>query len=172
MNEPPSKEEVEKKQALAESQVKKPKARDDDEDIGDGTIDQRSLDAISSLLMTKQQLAEFHQQKPSKEMDLFITEVNSKNLSWKANTCLLTEGHKDHDCSQAPQEQNLVQIPFGEGGDLFKSALAKVTSFSEKEIKDADIPSKWDLSDIDGYDFTGKVRDQGACGSCYSMAFI
>jgi hypothetical protein len=53
MNEPPSKEEVEKKQALAESQVKKPKARDDDEDIGDGTIDQGSLDAISSLLMTK-----------------------------------------------------------------------------------------------------------------------
>jgi hypothetical protein len=23
-----------------------------------------------------------------------------------------------------------------------------------------------------GYDFTGKVRDQGGCGSCYTMSFI
>jgi hypothetical protein len=53
MNEQPSKEEVEKKQVLAESQVIKPKARDEDEDIGDGTMDQGSLDALSSLVMTK-----------------------------------------------------------------------------------------------------------------------
>ena len=34
------------------------------------------------------------------------------------------------------------------------------------------IPSKWDFRNIGGYDFTGPVRDQLACGSCYSLGFI
>jgi hypothetical protein len=62
-------------------------------------------------------------------------------------------------------------MPFGEG-ELFKEALAKVQSYSKKEIPDKDIPASYDLSDIDGFDFTGQVRDQGTCGSCYTMSFI
>jgi len=28
------------------------------------------------------------------------------------------------------------------------------------------------LSNIEGFDFTGKVRDQGSCGSCYTVSFV
>jgi Fe-S cluster biogenesis protein NfuA len=29
----------------------------------------------------------------------------------------------------------------------------------------------FDLRNVDGFDFTGKIRDQGGCGSCYTVAF-
>ena len=35
-----------------------------------------------------------------------------------------------------------------------------------------DLPSSWDWRNVNGYDFTSKVRDQGGCGSCYAMSFI
>jgi hypothetical protein len=41
-----------------------------------------------------------------------------------------------------------------------------------EEIPDSEIPKNFDLSNIDGYDFTGKVRDQGSCGSCYTVSFV
>lgn len=34
------------------------------------------------------------------------------------------------------------------------------------------IPSEWDFRNIRNYDFTGPVRDQLECGSCYSLGFI
>lgn len=34
------------------------------------------------------------------------------------------------------------------------------------------IPESFDLRNISGFDFTGKVRDQGGCASCYTMGFI
>lgn len=34
------------------------------------------------------------------------------------------------------------------------------------------IPDSFDLRNINGYDFTGPVRDQSECGSCFTMAFI
>jgi len=33
---------------------------------------------------------------PSDITDLEITQINSGNGSWKANTCMLSKGHKDH----------------------------------------------------------------------------
>lgn len=34
------------------------------------------------------------------------------------------------------------------------------------------IPTTWDFRNIGGYDFTGDVRDQLECGSCYTLGFI
>jgi len=34
------------------------------------------------------------------------------------------------------------------------------------------VPANFDLRNIGGYDFTGSLRDQGACGSCYTNSFI
>lgn len=33
---------------------------------------------------------------PSDITDLEITEINNSNGTWKANTCMLSKGHKDH----------------------------------------------------------------------------
>jgi C1A family cysteine protease len=38
-------------------------------------------------------------------------------------------------------------------------------------IPDNEIPSEYDFRWINGYDFTNPVRDQGHCGSCYTVAF-
>jgi len=34
------------------------------------------------------------------------------------------------------------------------------------------IPESYDFRNIDGYDFTGPLRDQAECGSCYTVGFI
>lgn len=39
-------------------------------------------------------------------------------------------------------------------------------------MPDEVIPDSYDFRNIDGFDFTGKLRDQGSCGSCYTMGFI
>lgn len=39
-------------------------------------------------------------------------------------------------------------------------------------IPDHEVPKQYDLRNIDGYDFTGSLRDQGPCGSCYTNSFI
>jgi hypothetical protein len=38
-------------------------------------------------------------------------------------------------------------------------------------IPDSELPEQWDWRNVNGFDFTGPVRDQKACGSCYAMAF-
>jgi C1A family cysteine protease len=39
-------------------------------------------------------------------------------------------------------------------------------------IKDEDLPNFWDWRNVEGFDFTGPVRDQRGCGSCYAISFI
>lgn len=65
---------------------------------------------------------------------------------------------------------------FGEKTEDFKKALQHAQQWSKKytgadEIPDSEIPESYDLSNIDGYDFTNPVRDQGPCGSCYTVSF-
>jgi len=127
----------------------------------------------------------------------------NSGLSWKANTCLLSKGHKDRseeECdhkvsnnallyeymqlSDPVEEQNAPQVltqaapqkKFGEGEE-FTAAMAKLNNFKKKyktteAIPEKEIPAAYDLRNIDGFDFTGKVRDQEGCGSCYTMSFI
>lgn len=39
------------------------------------------------------------------------------------------------------------------------------------EIPDEELPESLDFRNIDGYDFTSYFRDQGHCGSCYTISF-
>jgi cathepsin C len=33
------------------------------------------------------------------------------------------------------------------------------------------LPESYDFRNIDGFDFTNPLRDQGGCGSCYTVSF-
>lgn len=62
------------------------------------------------------------------------------------------------------------------GGQAFTQALGQVQSWyhnfsTADEIPDSMIPESYDLRSIDGFDFTNPLRDQGACGSCYTVSF-
>jgi cathepsin C len=39
------------------------------------------------------------------------------------------------------------------------------------DIPDSSIPEQYNYADIDGYNFLGPIRDQGSCGSCYTVSF-
>ena len=66
---------------------------------------------------------------------------------------------------------------FGDENDPnFASALSKAQQFIKKyaqasEIPDGELPEQLDFRNIDGYDFTSYFRDQGHCGSCYTISF-
>jgi cathepsin C len=74
-------------------------------------------------------------------------------------------------------EENKKQKNFGpDSGEDFNKALAKAQSWYNKyktadEIEDKLIPEQYDFRNIDGFDFTNPLRDQGACGSCYTVSF-
>jgi len=52
---------------------------------------------------SKEKLAQSHPPTASPELDQLISYVNSKDLGWKANTCLLSKTHPEHHC----QDQKL-----------------------------------------------------------------
>lgn len=69
------------------------------------------------------------------------------------------------------------QSTFGEKTQEFYMAVAKAQHWANHylindDIPDSVIPSEWDFRNIKDYDFTGPVRDQLECGSCYSLGFI
>ena len=75
---------------------------------------------------------------------------------------------------EAPKEK--AKPKFGDKSPEFKKALEKVQSYGQKyktadDIPDSELPEVYDFTNIDGFDFTGPVRDQGACGSCYTVSF-
>jgi len=39
------------------------------------------------------------------------------------------------------------------------------------QIPDSELPETYDFTNMEGFDFTGPVRDQGSCGSCYTVSF-
>jgi len=34
------------------------------------------------------------------------------------------------------------------------------------------LPETYDMRNLDGFDYTSEFRDQGHCGSCYTVSFI
>jgi len=65
---------------------------------------------------------------------------------------------------------------FGDKSPEFAAAVKKVQAFGKKyknpdDIPDAEIPESYNFANIDSFDFTGPIRDQGACGSCYTVSF-
>jgi C1A family cysteine protease len=78
-----------------------------------------------------------------------------------------------------PQKKNAVsgQGKFGEDKPAWHAAVSMTQEWSRKykdidDMPDSIIPQSFDLRNINGYDFTGNVRDQSECGSCFTMAFI
>lgn len=65
----------------------------------------------------------------------------------------------------------------GKDDKLFAKTLEEAQKWrkqysSAQDIPENAIPEAYDFRNINGYDFTGPVRDQGKCGSCYTVAFI
>jgi len=59
----------------------------------------------------------------------------------------------------------------------YEKALEKVQSWSKSytsihEMPNEHIPEVYDMRNVNGNDFTGPVRDQEHCGSCYGISFI
>lgn len=66
---------------------------------------------------------------------------------------------------------------FGEETEEWSEAVSHAQQWKHKyssveDIPDSAVPKRWDFRNIKGYDFTGPVRDQGACGSCYTLGFV
>lgn len=64
---------------------------------------------------------------------------------------------------------------FGEG-DEFNKAWAKFQDLQQKYssasgIPETELPEQFDLRNVNGFDFTGGIRNQGPCGSCYTVSF-
>ena len=135
--------------------------------------------------------------KPSDEMDLLISAVNAADLGWKADVCkyqkthpkygkhcedealLIQTSEKDDDEIQSLEQQEIADSnkkDFGVKGDKeFEKVLDNARKWQQKyahssDIPDSEIPEQLDYRDIDGYDFTSYFRDQGKCGSCYTIS--
>jgi len=74
-------------------------------------------------------------------------------------------------------EEGVESKEFAAEGDKdFGKTLKEAQSWRNKynsadQIPDEELPDNYDFRNIDGYDFTNEVRDQGHCGSCYTVAF-
>lgn len=156
----------------------------------------------------------FLEMKPSSELNAQIEHVNSKNYTWKANTCLLTKDHQSYNktlCEQEEKKASWVSLAqtavekivhrgngtstskaqkkvftknplsgagkYGEKTDEFFHSYTKAQKWAKKyktpdEIPNELIPESYDFRNLDGYDYTGPLRDQAECGSCYTIGFI
>ena len=42
---------------------------------------------------------------------------------------------------------------------------------SADQIPESELPETHDWRDVNGFDYTAPFRDQGHCGSCYTISF-
>lgn len=100
---------------------------------------------------------------------------------------MLSKTHKDYGihCDKnnlilaqtGSEAQALTDIGAETEVTSYEKALEKVQSWSKSytsihEMPNEHIPEVYDLRNIGGHDFTGPVRDQEHCGSCYGLSFI
>lgn len=144
------------------------------------------LDAQIFQRTSSKRVNAHHEHVPSDENDLMISAINSLDLGWKADVCKLQKHHADYGahCDQPLElaqtsaksgEDQQETLEFGHG-EAFKSALEEAQKFQKKyqsadQIPDEELPDNFDWRNVGGYDFTNKHRDQGHCGSCYTVTF-
>lgn len=137
--------------------------------------------------------------KPSEEMDIMIQAINEADLGWTADVCKYQKTHKlygehcdddgkltlaevkieddDDEAQAAPQSLADGKKEFGVAGDKdFDQTFGQAQKYMQKygtaeEIPDSELPESHDWRDINGFDFTAPFRDQGHCGSCYTISF-
>jgi hypothetical protein len=135
----------------------------------------------------------FENHKPSEDTDILIEMINKNDkIPWTANTCMLQEHHPSYNCDHtinlAQQKANSStlgfvknkksgQKEFADGSSEWKQAVTMAHQWKNKysdlkDIADLSIPKAYDFRNIGGYDFTGPLRNQKGCGSCYTMGFI
>lgn len=150
-------------------------------------VEQNNLQIKSKINMPRQSKTRFNAHsthEANNETDAAISFINNADLGWKADVCKLQKHHAEYG-AHCDQPQELVQLQedvsrkgkqFGVNNQDFQKALLKAQDWSQKystadEIPDNMIPESYDMRDIDGFDFTNPLRDQGSCGSCYTVSF-
>ena len=62
---------------------------------------------------------------------------------------------------------------FADGSDDFKKTLKIAQKFLKvplAEVNLDDLEAEFNWEDLNGYDFSGRIIDQGKCGSCFLLA--
>lgn len=113
---------------------------------------------------------------------MLIQLINEMELGWKADTCKYQKHHHKYGahCDKKVKPQELAQTKsesktFGDGED-FKKAHEEALKFQQQyasadQIPDDQLPQNFDWRSVGGYDFTNEHRNQGHCGSCYTVSF-
>merc|ERR1711871_147585 len=108
--------------------------------------------------------------RPISEDDVFVAEealvqhVNNLQTTWKARH------YKEH----VGKPMALLQRNFGQVLRPYKLLATDRTDqarwVNDKDIETSGLPKAWDWTNVGGKSFLGEVVDQGACGSCCSVA--
>ncbi|TNV80537.1 hypothetical protein FGO68_gene13534 [Halteria grandinella] len=117
----------------------------------------------------------------------YVNENNS--TSWKAHVDERYAGlnmaqvrmHLKNGQKQSRAKNRLTQTNqiFEDHKDLNDPKYAQTMKKAQKylntpveDMRDEDLPEEWDWRKVDGVDFTSPIRDQGGCGSCYTISFV
>jgi cathepsin C len=96
--------------------------------------------------------------------DELVAEVNNRKTTWTAKRYAEFEGRPIKD----------VQRTMGTVLPSYKlnpeDRAEQQGWVSELQVDVSDLPKKWDWTNVNGQDFVGPVMNQGACGSCFSVA--
>nr|XP_055053451.1 dipeptidyl peptidase 1 [Misgurnus anguillicaudatus] len=90
----------------------------------------------------------------------FIDKINSVQSSWRATA------YSHHETFTI---QQLLRRSGGRGSRIPRR-IRPVTVAADVQKMAAGLPERWDWRDVNGVSYVSPVRNQAACGSCYSFA--